>query len=627
MGGSILPTLTDRGEAQLYDFSQNHVPGETARDQGYWRDVGTLDAYYDAHMDLIAERPAFNLYNRSWPIYTHSGQLSPARFNAGGIASESIISAGCLIRGQVTRSVLSPGVGVDPGAVVQGSVLHDNVRIGRGAVVRGAVLDKNVEVPAGRDDRRQPGAGRRALHRLQGRRDRPREGPARVVAAYAHACDGPGESVLTGAAGVSGAPASEPNGLLPYGREVTVAGAARIGTPGEERIRDTDPGASPRAAPRLRRILPVRWTLRTAGSGDGRRPDGRHARRTGRPARDGAAHRPGQPVHRHRERGQHLPRRRRALRHGAAVARHRAQHRLRLLPDPHPGLLPRPPLRCRLPASAATCRSCRRPATSRAPTTRPTPPSSATTARSASPGHYEVGLKTGIDAELTRHRRTGVPALHLPGDRPRPTCCSTRASRCTRRSRHRVEILDDRTVRTTITGSGFCRGTKPYTVHTITRFDRPFTAYGTWDGDHGHRGLPAGRRAHGAYVRFDTTNGDRTVEATTALSYVDAEGRPATCAPRAGAPFDEVREAARDAWEDAPRRRGCDRRLGDAAPDLLLVALPQLPRPEHRQRRRRPLHRLGPEDPPRAGLHLLPELVPLGHLPHPGTAPVAARAA
>ena len=64
MGGSILPQLTDRGEAQLYDFSENHVPGETTRDQGYWRDVGTLDAYYDAHMDLIAERPAFNLYNR-----------------------------------------------------------------------------------------------------------------------------------------------------------------------------------------------------------------------------------------------------------------------------------------------------------------------------------------------------------------------------------------------------------------------------------------------------------------------------------------------------------------------------------------------------------------------------------
>ncbi|MEU6844050.1 glucose-1-phosphate adenylyltransferase [Streptomyces sp. NPDC046716] len=149
MGGSILPLLTERGVAQVYDFDGNHVPGETERDHGYWRDVGTLDTYYDAHMDLISDRPAFNLDNRRWPIYTHAGQLPPARFCAAGIASESIVSPGCVIRGQVTRSVLSPGVSVEDGAVVQGSVLHDNVRVGRGAVVRGAVLDKNVEVPAG----------------------------------------------------------------------------------------------------------------------------------------------------------------------------------------------------------------------------------------------------------------------------------------------------------------------------------------------------------------------------------------------------------------------------------------------------------------------------------------------
>ncbi|MEU6704965.1 glucose-1-phosphate adenylyltransferase [Streptomyces wuyuanensis] len=149
MGGSILPMLTERGVAQLYDFDTNHVPGESVLEHGYWRDVGTLDSYYEAHMDLIAERPVFSLENRRWPIYTHSGQLPPARFCAGGIASESVVSPGCEIRGQVTRSVLSPGVAVGQGAVVQGSVLHDNVRVGRGAVVRGAVLDKNVDVPPG----------------------------------------------------------------------------------------------------------------------------------------------------------------------------------------------------------------------------------------------------------------------------------------------------------------------------------------------------------------------------------------------------------------------------------------------------------------------------------------------
>lgn len=149
MGGSILPMLTERGAAQVYDFTENHVPGETPAEHGYWRDVGTLDSYYDAHMDLISHQPAFNLDNRRWPIYTHSTQLPPARFVAGGIAGESIVSPGCVIRGQVTRSVLSPGVVVSEGAVVQGSVLHDNVRIGRGAVVRNAILDKNVDVPPG----------------------------------------------------------------------------------------------------------------------------------------------------------------------------------------------------------------------------------------------------------------------------------------------------------------------------------------------------------------------------------------------------------------------------------------------------------------------------------------------
>ncbi|WP_030793187.1 glucose-1-phosphate adenylyltransferase [Streptomyces sp. NRRL S-920] len=149
MGGSILPMLTERGLAQVYDFDDNHVPGETPRDHGYWRDVGTLDSYYDAHMDLISDHPVFSLDNRRWPIYTHSSGLPPAKFCAGGIAGESIVSPGCVIRGQVTRSVLSPGVTIEEGAVVQGSVLHDNVRVGRGAVVRGAVLDKNVDVPPG----------------------------------------------------------------------------------------------------------------------------------------------------------------------------------------------------------------------------------------------------------------------------------------------------------------------------------------------------------------------------------------------------------------------------------------------------------------------------------------------
>jgi len=147
MGGSILPMLTERGVAHVYDFDDNHVPGETQRERGYWRDVGSLDSYYEAHMDLISEQPLFSLYNDRWPMYTHAGHQAPARFVSGGIAGESIVSPGCVIRGQVTGSVLSPGVIVEQGAVVQGSVLHHGVRVGRGAVVRNAILDKNVDVP------------------------------------------------------------------------------------------------------------------------------------------------------------------------------------------------------------------------------------------------------------------------------------------------------------------------------------------------------------------------------------------------------------------------------------------------------------------------------------------------
>ncbi|MFF4652076.1 glucose-1-phosphate adenylyltransferase [Streptomyces sp. NPDC001380] len=149
MGGDIMPMLAGSGQAMVYDFDDNHVPGETERDHGYWRDVGTLDSYYEAHLDLISIHPVFNLYNRQWPIFTHPAQLPPAKFVAGGIAGESMVSAGCIVSGQVTQSVLSPGVVVEEGAVVQGSVLLDGVRIGRGAVVRRAILDKNVVVPPG----------------------------------------------------------------------------------------------------------------------------------------------------------------------------------------------------------------------------------------------------------------------------------------------------------------------------------------------------------------------------------------------------------------------------------------------------------------------------------------------
>ncbi|HVV23145.1 MAG TPA: glucose-1-phosphate adenylyltransferase [Pseudonocardiaceae bacterium] len=150
MGRDIIPMLVADGQAAVYDFNSNHVPGETERDHGYWRDVGTIDSYYDAHLDLISTHPVFNLYNRQWPILAHPGQRAAAKFVEGGTANQSIVSNGCIISGsQVVESVLSPDVTVESGAVVQGSVLLDCVRVGHGAVVRRAILDKNVVVPPG----------------------------------------------------------------------------------------------------------------------------------------------------------------------------------------------------------------------------------------------------------------------------------------------------------------------------------------------------------------------------------------------------------------------------------------------------------------------------------------------
>ncbi|MGY2127510.1 glucose-1-phosphate adenylyltransferase [Blastococcus sp. SYSU DS0617] len=150
MGGSIMPMLAARGEAWVYDFSTNVVPGATERDHGYWRDVGTIDSYYDSHMDLVSVTPVFNLYNDRWPIYTLPPQLPPAKFVLGGRAEESMVSAGAIIGGgAVHGSVISPGVRVERGARIEGSVVMDGVSIGEGAIVRRAILDKNVVVPPG----------------------------------------------------------------------------------------------------------------------------------------------------------------------------------------------------------------------------------------------------------------------------------------------------------------------------------------------------------------------------------------------------------------------------------------------------------------------------------------------
>ncbi len=153
MGGDIVTALVEKKGAYVYDFADNFVPGATERDKGYWRDVGTLDSYYDANLDLVSVHPIFNLYNEHWPIHTWYPSLPPAKFvfdedGRRGHAVDSLVSAGALVAGGTVRgSVLSPGTVVHSGALVEGCVLLDGVDIGRGSIVRKAIIDKNVVIP------------------------------------------------------------------------------------------------------------------------------------------------------------------------------------------------------------------------------------------------------------------------------------------------------------------------------------------------------------------------------------------------------------------------------------------------------------------------------------------------
>ncbi|WP_185149775.1 glucose-1-phosphate adenylyltransferase [Arthrobacter crusticola] len=155
MGGDIIPHFVDRNDAAVYDFTTNLIPGSTDRDRQYWRDVGTMDSYYEANMDLISPLPLFNLYNLQWPIYTRQSVSPPAKFvrsatGRSGAAHDSIVSAGVVISGgTVQGSILATDVFVEENAEVSDSVLMDKVSIGPGAIVRRAIIDKNVKIPAG----------------------------------------------------------------------------------------------------------------------------------------------------------------------------------------------------------------------------------------------------------------------------------------------------------------------------------------------------------------------------------------------------------------------------------------------------------------------------------------------
>ena len=156
MGGSIVPWFVNQGAAGVYDFKDNDVPGSSERDRDYWRDVGTVDAFFEAHQDLISVTPVFNLYNDRWPLFAgYQAAMPPAKFVYGhherlGHAVDSIVSPGVIVSGgEVTSSVLSPGVRVTSWSSVRESVIMDGAEVGRNTVVNRAILDKYVKVEEG----------------------------------------------------------------------------------------------------------------------------------------------------------------------------------------------------------------------------------------------------------------------------------------------------------------------------------------------------------------------------------------------------------------------------------------------------------------------------------------------
>ncbi len=155
IGGHVIPALTAAGVAHVYDFSTNLVPGQDDREKGYWRDVGTIDSYYEANMDLLAPVPVFNLYNDRWPVFTSHESHPPAKVSrgAGGEPSYvdgSLLSNGSIVSGaHVEGSIVAPDVIIHHDSHVTDSILFPGVKVGPGARIHRCIVDKNVVIPAG----------------------------------------------------------------------------------------------------------------------------------------------------------------------------------------------------------------------------------------------------------------------------------------------------------------------------------------------------------------------------------------------------------------------------------------------------------------------------------------------
>ncbi|MEZ5399736.1 MAG: glucose-1-phosphate adenylyltransferase [Bryobacteraceae bacterium] len=152
-GRDILPSMIGRSSMYAYDFQTNRIPGDPADSICYWRDVGTLDAYYEAQMDMRKVSPMLNLYNRRWPLRTASYDDPPPKFTFNeegrrGEAHDSVVCSGAILSGgKAVNSIIGRGVRVHAGALVEDSIVFDNCDIGRRSKVRRAILDKNARVP------------------------------------------------------------------------------------------------------------------------------------------------------------------------------------------------------------------------------------------------------------------------------------------------------------------------------------------------------------------------------------------------------------------------------------------------------------------------------------------------
>jgi len=156
-GKSIVTNMHTRKNVFVYNFMKNEVPGQGLKERGYWRDVGSLDAYFQANMDLVAVDPIFSLYNDQWPIYTIHNNAPPAKFvfnneaeKRVGKATDSLISEGCIISGtHVHHSILSPQVRLNSYSTIEDSIIFEKVAIGRHCRIKNAIIDKHVVIPAG----------------------------------------------------------------------------------------------------------------------------------------------------------------------------------------------------------------------------------------------------------------------------------------------------------------------------------------------------------------------------------------------------------------------------------------------------------------------------------------------